>query len=102
MTPTLPEILEYLRPGATWELFGDTYEGLNWLDKSQSKPTVDEIEAARPTVGQISDTLKIDNLRKEAYAKEADPLFFKWQRGEATEKEWLDKIAEIKERYPKK
>ena len=39
--------------------------------------------------------------RKAAYTAEADPLFFKAQRGEATEQEWLDKIAEIKARYPK-
>jgi hypothetical protein len=42
-----------------------------------------------------------DEQRKAAYQNEADPLFFKWQRGEATEQEWLDKIAEIKARYPK-
>jgi hypothetical protein len=39
--------------------------------------------------------------RKTAYTQEADPLFFKAQRGEATEQDWLDKIAEIKARYPK-
>jgi hypothetical protein len=39
--------------------------------------------------------------RAEAYRNESDPLFFKWQRGEATEQEWLDKVAEIKLRYPK-
>lgn len=39
--------------------------------------------------------------RAEAYRNESDPLFFKWQRGEATEQEWLDKVAEIKARYPK-
>jgi hypothetical protein len=38
--------------------------------------------------------------RAKAYVKEADPIFFKWQRGEATEQEWLDKIEEIKLRYP--
>lgn len=43
---------------------------------------------------------KIDALRKLAYEKEADPLFFKWQRGEATQQEWIDKIAEIRIRYP--
>lgn len=40
-------------------------------------------------------------FRTEAYITEADPLFFKWQRGEATEQEWLDKVAEIKTRFPK-
>jgi hypothetical protein len=37
-------------------------------------------------------------LRQSAYQQESDPLFFKWRRGEATEQEWLDKIAEIKSR----
>jgi hypothetical protein len=39
--------------------------------------------------------------RRVAYAAEADPLFFKAQRGEVEQQEWLDKIAEIKTRYPK-
>jgi hypothetical protein len=43
---------------------------------------------------------QIDALRQAAYQKEADPIFFKWQRGEATEQQWLDKIADIRARYP--
>jgi hypothetical protein len=39
--------------------------------------------------------------RAKAYAVESDPLFFKAQRGEATQEEWLAKIAEIKQRFPK-
>jgi hypothetical protein len=42
-----------------------------------------------------------DEQRRNAYEQEADPLFFKWQRGEITQEEWLAKIAEIKTRYPK-
>jgi hypothetical protein len=41
-----------------------------------------------------------DELRKIAYRDEADPLYFKWQRGEATQQDWLGKIAEIKARFP--
>ena len=41
-----------------------------------------------------------ENLRASAYTSEADPLFFKAQRGEATMQQWLDKVAEIKSRYP--
>ena len=37
--------------------------------------------------------------RAAAYTAEADPLFFKAQRGEATEEEWIAKVAEIKLRY---
>jgi hypothetical protein len=38
--------------------------------------------------------------RAEAYRAEADPLYFKAQRGEATNDEWLAKVAEIKARFP--
>jgi hypothetical protein len=38
--------------------------------------------------------------RAAAYTTEADPLFFKAQRGEATIEEWEAKVAEIRTRYP--
>lgn len=37
--------------------------------------------------------------KKEAYREESDPLFFKWQRGEVTQQEWLNKVNEIKQRW---
>ena len=40
-----------------------------------------------------------ESYRKQAYIDESDPLFFKWQRGEATQQEWLDKVNEIKQRW---
>jgi len=43
---------------------------------------------------------QVEAQRAEAYRTESDPLFFKSQRGEATHQEWLDKVAEIKARYP--
>ena len=43
----------------------------------------------------------IDALRRAAYTTEADPLFFKAQRGEIDIQEWHDKVAEIRARYPK-
>lgn len=39
-------------------------------------------------------------LRRAAYAAEADPIFFMAQRGEATQQDWLAKVAEIKARWP--
>jgi hypothetical protein len=38
--------------------------------------------------------------RAAAYAAEADPLFFKAQRGEATAEEWDAKVQEIRVRHP--
>ena len=39
-------------------------------------------------------------LRQIAYQKEADPIFFQYQRGTKTKAEWLSKVDEIKARYP--
>lgn len=38
--------------------------------------------------------------RRVAYTQQADPLFFKWQRGEATEQEWLDAVAAVRAAHP--
>lgn len=43
----------------------------------------------------------IDRQREAAYRQEADPLGMQVMRGEAEKTEWLAKIAEIKQRYPK-
>lgn len=40
-----------------------------------------------------------ESNKKQAYREESDPLFFKWQRGETTQQEWLDKVNEIKQRW---
>lgn len=41
-----------------------------------------------------------DTERRAAYAEHADPVFFKWQRGEATQDDWLAAVAMVKEWYP--
>lgn len=38
--------------------------------------------------------------RAAAYQFESDPLFFRWQRGEGAEQEWLDAVEAIRQRYP--
>jgi hypothetical protein len=69
--------------------------------------TTEEIaqaQAQAQEAAQAEAQWKIDNasqLRQRAYIAEADPLFFKAQRGEATMEEWQAKVAEIKARYPK-
>lgn len=39
-------------------------------------------------------------MRQRAFAAEADPLFFKAQRGEATMEQWQAKVQEIRNRFP--
>jgi hypothetical protein len=70
----------------------DYVEYLKWL-KDGNNPIPADIESPE----QIAE--RVSMQRKLAYENEADPLFFKAQRGEATMEEWLAKVDEIKQRY---
>ena len=41
--PYIASALSELKPNAEWTLRGDTYAGLEWLDKNQTKPTEEEV-----------------------------------------------------------
>jgi hypothetical protein len=86
-----------LRPGAEWTLRGDDLE---WLDTEQTAPTEAEIEAEVARLTAEQPRKEAEASRAAAYRLEADPLFFKAQRGEATTDEWTAKVAEIKARFP--
>lgn len=39
------EAIQSLRPGARWEMVDFDYANINWLDKTQTKPTLAEVNA---------------------------------------------------------
>jgi len=93
------EVLNANYQGARWTLRGNDYNTLEWYDDTP-KPTQAELDAAWPAVQQARQQAQVDAQRHAAYVAESDPLFFQWQRGEATEQQWRDKVAEIQARYP--
>lgn len=95
----IPAILIANYPGARWTLNGDTYEGLEWLDTS-AKPSQAELDAAWPAVQYANQCTIVERARLAAYEKESDPIFFKWQRGDATEAEWREAVAKVKAENP--
>jgi hypothetical protein len=95
---TKANALHSLRPGSEWVLRGDDLE---WLDQTQTQPTDAEIDAEVARLTALEPARIATENRRAAYIAEADPLFFKAQRGEATLDEWQAKVAEIKARIPK-
>ena len=91
--------LSKIRPNARWSITENDYKTLEWFDQTK-KPSLKEIEKAWKEIEQEELENKKKSLRLKAYQEESDPLFFKYQRGEAEKQEWLDKIQEIKDRYP--
>lgn len=44
--------------------------------------------------------LEAQEARRQGYIRISDPVFFQWQRGEKTEQDWKDAIAEVEKLYP--
>ena len=92
-------ILHKRYPEASWSLLGDEYQNLVWNGPGK-KPSYKKLEELWAEVqAEVLDERAREN-RQKAYEKESDPLFFDWQRGEASKQDWIDKIQEIKDRYP--
>jgi hypothetical protein len=95
---TKADALQTLRPGAQWVLRGDDLE---WMDTEQTQPTDAEIATEVARLTALEPARIADANRRAAYTAEADPLFFKAQRGEVPIATWQAKVAEIKARFPK-
>ena len=88
-----------LVPGAQVTVTNNT--DVEWIAPSVAPVTDSQIEAEIARLQALEPARIAGENRRVAYINEADPLFFKAQRGEATMEEWQAKIAEIKARFPK-
>jgi len=82
-----------------WTLDGDDYSGLTWLSESK-QPTEKELEALWPTVQYEVAYEQVEKARANAYRETSDALFFEYQRGDATEAEWLAAVQAVKDAHP--
>lgn len=95
----IPMILTRRYPGSEWTLDGDDYSGLTWLSESP-KPSLEDLEAEWAQVEYEVAYEAVQKARQAAYQAGSDPIFFDYQRGEATEQDWLDEVEAIKTAYP--
>jgi hypothetical protein len=97
----IPAILTANYPNNTWSLNGDEYTGLVWDDSNTDpKPTKKALEAAWPQVKYDREYKAVEKARQAAYIETSDPLFFEWQRGDATEQQWRDAVQAVKTAHP--
>jgi hypothetical protein len=52
------------------------------------------IQAAQQEYDQVTE------MRRQGYVQTSDPIFMQYQRGEATEKEWLAAVQAVKDANP--
>lgn len=95
----IPLILESRYSGTSWVLAGDSYDGLDWFSESP-KPTEEELQDLWPQVQYEHEYSIVEGERARAYREISDPIFFEWQRGDATEAEWLAAVQAVKNAHP--
>lgn len=98
--PDIVDALQSLRPKAEWSLKGNSYEGLQWLDEIQSKPTENEVEREIQRLQEEYSTKEYQRQRLKEYPAITDQLDAIWKGGDAYE-EMLARVMEVKEKYPK-
>lgn len=75
-----------------------------WVARGPVTPVVPTPEAeaeAAEAEFQAALQQRSDEALREALSVEADPQFFRWQRGEASREDWLEAVARVKARFPK-
>jgi hypothetical protein len=82
-----------------WSIDGETYEAIDWFDDSP-KPSKKELEKLWVDVQYQHQYDAVTVARQFAYQQMSDPIFMQYQRGEATEKQWLDAVEAVKNANP--
>ena len=67
----IPTALKALTPGAEWIVYGEDYSGIEWLDKSQTKPLREEVEAKIRELQQL-EPYRLLRLERDRLLKETD------------------------------
>jgi len=90
--------LQSLRPGAQWSLNGDDYDGIDWLDTQQTKPSKAEVNAEIIKLLAAYSAKEYQRQRAAAYPSFADQFDLLYHGGYEA---WKSAIAAVKDKYPK-
>ena len=95
-----------LRPGAQWELRGDTYECINWLEKpvwegGQKKPTQAEVEAEVARLQKEWEDTEYQRLRAKEYPDIKEYLDGLVKGDTEQMQAYIDACLAVKAKYPK-
>ena len=72
MKPNITLAIQALNPAAEWALRGDDYSGLEWLDKSQTKPTEEEVVRKLAELEYMNEINQYQRDRLAAYPSAGD------------------------------
>lgn len=97
----ITQAIKNLRPNASFIVNGGTYAGIEWLDKSQTKPTEAEVMAEVARLQTDYDAKQYQRDRAKAYPSiqaQLDMQYWDAINGTTT---WQDAINAVKAQFPK-
>lgn len=96
---SMTQALLNLRPGAQWELNGDTYEGIVWREgNALEKPTEEEVATEVLRLQNEFINNQYQRQRAKEYPSFADQFDLLYHGGYDA---WKDVIQQVKDKYPK-
>ena len=84
-----------------WGMSDNDYATLTMHDDGP-KPSQADLDARAPQVEYDREYAAVRAARHAAYAAPDGPdaIFLQWQRGDASEQEWLDAVQAVKDAHP--
>lgn len=104
MKITIASALDSLRPKSSYIVTDNTYEGIQWEDTVQEKPTKEEVLNELSRLQEEYNSKEYQRLRKVEYPPLedlADALYWQSQGDDTKMQEYINAINKVKLAYPK-
>ena len=101
MSYDLAKAILSIRPGAHWSLSGNEYEGLNWLDQQQDKPSKAEVMAEDARLEAEWKRSEYQRLRAPEYPPITDYLDAMVKGDTTAVQQYVAACLAVKAKYPK-
>jgi len=95
------QAINNLRPMALWNLDGNTYEGLDWQDTNQTKPTEEEVNTEIARLQTEYDAKEYQRKRALEYPDFKDYLDGVVKSDQQQIQKYIDDCLAVKAKYPK-
>lgn len=97
----IPKALQSLRPAAQWVLRGDSYDGIEWLDETQTQPTEAEVLAEVARLEAEWNATEYQRLRAAEYPPITDFMDGVVKSDSAQIDKYIADCLAVKAKYPK-
>lgn len=97
----IDKALMSLRPGAQWAMSGDEYEGIQWMDETQTMPSKREVLAEVERLKLEQQLTEYQRLRAKEYPPVTDYLDAVVKGDQEQIDRYIAACLAVKAKYPK-